>query len=104
MSNLISRTFNHRLLLLLEHQAILETTLPWDQIQSLVIFYLNKTLLLNQMTKFIFLAIYTQPGGLKTTTIKNALSDLYNITTTENNLINSIQKKNLYLFLSRLQF
>ena len=34
-------------------------------------------------------AIYTQPGGTKTTTIKNALSDLYNITSTENNLITS---------------
>jgi hypothetical protein len=37
----------------------------------------------------LFVAIYTQPGGKKTTTIKNALSDLYNITTAENDLITS---------------
>lgn len=37
----------------------------------------------------LFVAIYTQPRGKKTTTIKNALSDLYNITTAENDLITS---------------
>jgi len=35
------------------------------------------------------LAIYTQPGGPKTTTIKNALSELYNMSSVENNMITS---------------
>ena len=32
-----------------------------------------------------FLAIFTKPGGARTTTIKNALSDLYNMSFLENN-------------------
>ena len=30
-------------------------------------------------------AVYTQNGGAKSTTVRNALSDLYNITVADNN-------------------
>ena len=52
----------------------------------------------HHFTCFIFLAIYTQLGGAKITTVKNALSDLYNITNVENNLIMSMSKKQKWLY------
>ena len=42
----------------------------------------------------VFKAIYIQPGGTKTTTLSNALSDLYNRSVEENNMILSIKKSN----------
>ena len=37
----------------------------------------------------MFTAIYTEADGLHTTTVKNALSDLYNKSTSENNFMKS---------------
>ena len=46
-----------------------------------------KEIILRQYQIVFLIAFYTQPGGITTTTIKNAFSDLYNITTAENNLM-----------------
>ena len=45
---------------------------------------------------FVWKAIYTQPGGQKTTTIKNALSELYNMSVTENNQISGIKLYSIF--------